>query len=81
MGDEWAKVKIIEENVPRFIIARRKFNFQPSKTDLGLWCSYLGCLRLYLLLFACTLLAFESADPADVAHTGLDILHMELVFE
>ena len=42
---------------------------------------HLHHLTLEHLLFASTRLAFEGANPADVAHAGLDILDMELVFE
>jgi len=42
---------------------------------------HLHHLTLKHLLFASILPAFEGANPADVAHTGLDIFHMELVFE
>ena len=42
---------------------------------------HLHHLTLEHLLFASTLLAFEGANPADVAHAGLDILDVELVFE
>jgi hypothetical protein len=38
-------------------------------------------LALHVLLFPSARLAFEGTDPADISHSGLYILDVELVFE